>query len=95
MEELNETIVETIEETPVTEGIEAVSDDGSGNGIGILVGAGVAVLGVLAFKKLKPVLGKGVEKFMNRRGYYKMSEDGTIEVEAEVVEEDDKKDSKK
>lgn len=97
MEETIETVVDTIEVEPVEEIAEAF-EGGSGNGIGILVGAvGAAVLtGVLAWKAGRrsakddaPASKKGVtEKFMNHFGYYKVSGDGaTIEVEAEVVEE--------
>lgn len=88
MEELNDTVVETVDTfEPATEIVEAASESDSGAAGLVLIGGALAVVAIGAAKVLKPFAKKVGGKVLNHFGYYKRAVEGeTVEVEAEIVE---------
>lgn len=90
MEELNDTVVETVDTFEPAAEIEAVaSESDSGVAGAVLLGGAIAVAAIGVAKAVKPFAKKVGGKILNHFGYYKRaaSSDGEpIEVEAEVVE---------
>ena len=88
MEELNDTVVETVDTfEPAAEIEVAASESDSGVAGLVLLGGAAAVVAIGVAKAVKPFAKKVGGKILNHFGYYKRAVEGeTVEVEAEVVE---------
>lgn len=90
MEELNDTVVETVDTfEPAAEIEVAASESDSGVAGLVFLGGAAAVVAIGVAKAVKPFAKKVGGKILNHFGYYKRAEAGDdepIEVEAEIVE---------